>query len=187
MDNYKLLKAFEPLFNLISRGEGGPNAMNQGTIGGKIVGSTLDSQTIIGVKLTTLTLQQLMERQAYEMNTNNPQINNYGVFAAGKFQFIPDTLKAVVASSGMAETKLFDENTQNLLALELIRTSAPAAYRYVQGQSNDLDAAINELARQWASLPKTSGITAYAGTGNFASHSVDSVGQVLQQVRANFG
>lgn len=179
-----LQQAFEPLFNLITRGEGSPNAMNQGTIGGQIVGSTLDSQTIIGVKLTSLTLAELMKRQAYEMNPNNPQQNNYGVFAAGKFQFIPSTLKNLVASSGIADTALFDVNTQNFLCQELIRTSASAAYRYVQGQSNDLDAAINELASQWASLPTTSGGTAYAGTGNAASHSIDSVRQVLKEVRA---
>lgn len=179
-----LQEAFEPLFNLISQGEGGPNAMNQGTIGGQIIGSTQDSQTIIGVKLTTLTLAELMKRQTYEMNPNNPQQNNYGVFAAGKFQFIPSTLKNLVASSGMAETKLFDVKTQNCLCLELIRTSANAAYRYVQGQSDDLDEAINQLATQWASLPTTSGGTAYAGTGNAASHSIDSVSQVLNEVRA---
>ncbi|NER32693.1 MAG: glycoside hydrolase family 104 protein [Oscillatoria sp. SIO1A7] len=188
MQNYsQLLKAFQPLFNLITQGEGGLDAMNQGTMGGRIVGSTLDSQTIIGVKLTSLTLKQLIERQDYEMDTNNPQQNNYGLFAAGKFQFIPGTLKSLVHSSGIDESKLFDENTQDLLCLELIRTSAPAAYSYAQGQSNDLDKAINELASQWASLPTTSGGTAYAGTGNAASHSIDSVKQVLNDVRRNLG
>ena len=178
-----LQQAFEPLFNLITQGEGSPNAMNQGTIGNQIVGSTLDSKTIIGVELTSLTLKQLMERQAYEMNRKNPHQNNYGVFAAGKFQFIPSTLKNLVASSDIAETTLFDVKTQNFLCLELIRTSASAAYRYVQGQSDDLDAAINELAKQWASFPTTSG-KSYYGDGNAASHSVDSVRQVLNEVRA---
>lgn len=181
-----LQQAFEPLFNLITQGEGSPNAMNQGTIGNQIVGSTLDSKTIIRVELTSLTLKELIERQAYEMNRNNPQKNHYGVFAAGKFQFIPSTLKNLVASSGIAESTLFDVNTQNSLCLELIRTSVSAAYRYVQGQSNDLDAAINELAKQWASFPTTSGRSAY-GDGNAASHSVDSVRQALNEVRANLG
>ena len=179
-------QAFEPLLNLITLGEGGPDAMNQGTMGNQIVSSTLDSRTVIGVKLTDLTLKQLIERQDYEMDTKNPQINDYGVFAAGKFQFIPSTLKSLVTSSGISQNTMFDVSTQNFLAVELIRTSATTAYRYVQGQSDDLDAAMNELALEWASLPTTSGGTAYPGTGNAASHEIDSVRQVLKEARAKF-
>ena len=48
------------------------------------------------------------------MNRNNPQISDYGIFAAGKYQGIPDTMPGVVKGAGLSRDDLFSpENPEN--------------------------------------------------------------------------
>ena len=70
---------------------GSYDAMNQGTINDRIVGSTLNSKTKIGKSLTSMTLGEIIQRQSYLMDKKNPQISNYGIYAAGRYQIIPIT------------------------------------------------------------------------------------------------
>ena len=51
-----------------------------------------------------------------------------------------------------------------------------------EGKSNNINVAINALAAVWASVPTTSGGSAY-GNGNAAGHSVEQVRRALMRAR----
>ena len=67
---------YDGLLSFISKGEGGYNSMNQGTQGDSIVGSTHNASTKVGKNLTGMTIGEIMERQSYLMNPNNPQVGD---------------------------------------------------------------------------------------------------------------
>ena len=100
---------------------GSYNAMNQGTINDKIVGSTLDSNTKLGKNLTDMTIGEVLQRQQWLMNRKNPQVSNYGVYAAGKYQFIPNTLPGVMKSAGLSPQDKFSSDNQDLMAIALLK------------------------------------------------------------------
>ena len=79
------------LLDFIGSGEGTYEFMNQGTNkDGKIVGSALNSTSKLGKKLTDMTIGEIRQRQRYIMDYSNPQVGDYGIFAAGKYQlFLP--------------------------------------------------------------------------------------------------
>jgi len=170
------------ILKFISAGEGGYNAMNQGTRGNRIVGSTQDSRSKVGKNLTDMSIGEIMERQAYIMDTKNPQVSNYGLFAVGRYQIIPDTMPRAVKYAGLSRGDKFTPSNQDKLGVGLIKGDAPAAWAYITGKSNDIDAAVNSLAAVWASIPTTSGRSAY-GQGNAAGHSVSEVKRALRDAR----
>jgi hypothetical protein len=100
---------------------GSYNAMNQGTVGDKIVGSTLNSKSKIGKNLTDMTIGEVIQRQQWLMNKKNPQISDYGVYAAGRYQFVPNTLPGVVKSAGLTSQDKFSPENQDLMAAALLK------------------------------------------------------------------
>ncbi len=174
------------ILKFISKGEGGYNAMNQGTVGNNIVGSTQNASGKVGKNLTDMTLGEIMKRQAYLMNPNNPQISNYGLFAVGRYQIIPDTFSRAMRYAGLGPNDKFSPANQDKMGVGLIKGDAPAAWSYITGKSNDINGAINSLAAVWASIPTTSVRSAY-GQGNAAGHSVAEVKNALISARNSYG
>ena len=83
--------------------------MNQGTINKRIVGSTQESRTIIKKRLTDMTLGEIKKRQDFLMNKDdNPQVSDYGIFAAGGYQIIPDTFPGAMNYAGLSSSDRFD-------------------------------------------------------------------------------
>ena len=119
----KLQPIHKQALDIISGPESGGSyeAMNQGTIGNDIVGSTLDSKTKIGKKLTDMTIGEILQRQQWLMNKSNPQVSNYGVYAAGRYQFIPNTLPGVMKSAGLTPQDKFSPENQDLMAVALLK------------------------------------------------------------------
>ena len=119
----KLQPIHKQALDIISGPESGGsyNAMNQGTIGDNIVGSTLNSRIKIGKNLTDMTIGEVLQRQQWLMNKSNPQISNYGVYAAGRYQFIPNTLPEVMKSAGLTPQDKFSQENQDLMALYLLK------------------------------------------------------------------
>jgi hypothetical protein len=119
----KLLPIHKQALDIISRPESGGsyNAMNQGTINDKIVGSTLDSKTKIKKNLTDMTIGEVLQRQKWLMNKSNPQISDYGVYAAGRYQFIPIQLPVSMKSAGLSPGDKFSPENQDLMAAALMQ------------------------------------------------------------------
>ena len=174
------------LKDFIGSGEGGYNSMNQGTQGNNIVGSTNDASSKLGKNLTEMTIGEIMDRQAYLMNRNNPQISDYGIFAAGKYQIIPDTMPGVVKGAGLSRDDLFSPENQEKLGDALIFVKRPYVGDYIKGKHDDTTGAMMELAREFASIPNPyTGRSLYGG-GNKSFHTVDEVREALQKARENY-
>jgi hypothetical protein len=113
--------------NIISKYEsassGGYNAMNQGGHGSYGIYGSGDSQSprLLGKKLTDMTVSEIMQRQVQNNRYSGP--NKVGIFAAGRYQIIPNTLKGIVRSGAIKPSDKFDETTQDKAALQLIRES----------------------------------------------------------------
>ena len=109
---------------------GSYNAMNQGTVGSdnRIVGSTGNSKTKIGKELTSMTLGEIMQRQAYLMDKRNPQVSGYGIYAAGKYQIIPITFPSAMAGAGLKSTDMFSRANQDRMGLAVLKSQGIGAW-----------------------------------------------------------
>ena len=109
---------------------GSYNAMNQGTVGpnNRIIGSTGNSKTKIGKELTSMTLGEIMQRQAYLMDKRNPQMSNYGIYAAGKYQIIPITFPSAMAGAGLKPTDMFSQANQDRMGLAVLKSQGIGAW-----------------------------------------------------------
>ena len=182
-----------PLFDLIASGEGGYNSMNQGTRGGRIVGSTHDASTILGKNLFDMTVQEVMNHQA-----------SGKLYAAGKYQIVPGTMKDFVARGGVSKSDMYDAATQEKFPKYVIYKKRPTVGKYLEGKA-PLNDAILALSAEFASIgvpedtpagaasriglpgfPKSfrpKGTTFYGGTGNFAHTGPDKIAAALQQIK----
>jgi len=171
------------LLDFIGSGEGGYNSMNQGTIGDRIVGSTHNAMKKIGKNLTDMTIGEIMDRQKYLMNKANPQISDYGIFAAGKYQIIPPVMPEAVKYAGLSRNDMFSPANQDKLGTALIMQKRPKVGAFLRGESNDLKGAMKELSLEFASIPDPdTGMSAY-GSGNRTAHTVAQVEQILKSSR----
>ena len=174
------------LLNFISSGEGGYNSMNQGTKGDRIVGSTGDSRTIVGKSLTDMTLGEIMKRQSFLMNpANGDQESNYGLFAVGRYQIVPDTFPGAVSGSGLSESDLFTPANQDKMGMYLIMKKRPYVGQYLKGQHNDVIGAMDALSDEFASIPDPRTGRSKYGSGNKAAHTVEEVRAALERARSN--
>lgn len=159
-----------PLANLISKGEGDWNAVNRGwagdTPGGirRLTGKTFDQYTV----------GQVMDMQ------------RRWLYAVGRYQFIPRTLKFAVVKSDVTRTDMFTPETQNKLFAALLDHKRPEIGRYLRGHHDSLNAALIGLAKEWASVEyfgwNGSGYYNHVG-GNRAHISWKEAADVLKEVR----
>jgi len=166
-------KANAELLSFISKGEGGYNSMNQGTSGSSIVGSTHNASSILGKNLTEMTVGEVMEHQ-----------ESGKLYAAGRYQIIPSTMKMAVARAGVSPDDLFNQSTQDKLGLALIYNGQrPRLSSYLKKENNDLHGAMEDLAMEWASAPHPDTGRSYYPPANKSSHTVEEVKSALMSAR----
>lgn len=151
------------LFDIIASGEGGYNSINRGDAGDTPGGA----KSVFGKDLTDMTVGEVMSLQQQGK-----------VFAVGKYQIIPSTMKEFVANSDVKSSDKFDSRTQEKFKDYVINVKRPAVGRYIRGESDDRTAAAQGLAREFASVgaaesetisgfaPASRGDTLYGGQGN---------------------
>lgn len=146
----KLQPIHKQALDIISGPEsaGSYNAMNQGTINDKIVGSTLSSKGKIGKNLTDMTIGEVLQRQQWLMNKSNPQVSNYGVYAAGRYQFVPNTLPGVMKSAGLTPQDKFSPENQDLMAIALLKQRGIQPWTVGGSKYSEKERAIVEQARK---------------------------------------
>ena len=151
----------------ISKGEGGYNSYNRGIAG--------DSTTEV-LDITQMTINEIMTKQSTKFSNGKREL-----FAVGRYQMIPVTLAEAVKNKklGVSPTDLFSPETQEKLFMHLIY-KRPYLIGYLTGKSSDIDAAVNDLAREFASLPMTNGKGRYDDdkAGNKASGGLDRVEKI---------
>jgi hypothetical protein len=160
------------LLSFIAAGEGGYNSMNQGTRGGRIVGSTHNAASKLGKDLTDMTIGEVMAAQ-----------RSGRLFAAGRYQIIPSTMQGIVGAAGLSMNDKFSPENQDRLGVALIEHKRPYAYAYITGQHDDRRGAMLALAQEWASLPDPRTGRSFYGNGNRSSHTVAAVATAIDAAR----
>ena len=132
-------------------------------------------------RLTQLTVQQVLDRQA-----------NRAMFAVGKYQFIPATLRGAIVGSGVSMTDKFDAITQERIFDTFLFRKRPAIKAYFDGRGS-IESAQLALAQEFASIPVARQVKNDKGTiifpgesyykdrgNNRASHTVAETQRALQ-------
>ena len=109
-------------------------------------------------------------------------------FAAGGSQMTPGVLNQGRVAAGIPDDAPFNSlrnQTLSVLGLILNTNKRPALRDYLLGQSNDINAAHQDLAYEFAAIEAPSGRGAYDGdsAGNKANTKAAEVRRVLQQAR----
>ena len=164
------------VLDFISHGEGGYNAMNNGTVKGKIINSTQDGSKYLGKNPEDMTIKEIMDAQKGTPGTGRK------LFAVGRYQIIPDTLRSLVKETGIDVNSKFDRETQDRLGAALI-ARRPGLLNYLTGKSNNIVGAMLDAAKEWASMPNPATGGSFYGSGNKSGHTVNSVRDMLQQAR----
>jgi len=193
-----LIPAFGPLLKKIAESESGGagyEAVNRGCSGDSPGGA----QRYTGKKLVDMSLAELesyMKGGAHASKVgrakNCRSTKGDGFLATGKYQIIPKTLREIVKSikemPDLATLK-YNETTQDTLAVGLLLIKRPTLGNYLLGKHDEVIAAGQDLAHEWASIPLQKnkgkckrGQSAYCGdsAGNAASGSPESYLNLLK-------
>ena len=145
----------QPLLNLIARGESSVEAKGYDMVHGGNTRVYFDGEYR---QLTEMTVGEVLDWQA----------QTDGHTAAGRYQFIDDTLARLVDKLGIDQNTQFDAALQNRLAMELLHERGYE--QYLNGEMSR-EAFLKEIAHEWASLPEdASGISAYKGVAGNEAH-----------------
>jgi len=167
----------------ISKGEGGYESSNRGTKNNKIQGST-HSTTRDNKKLSEMTIDEIRAKMKIKSADNADRL-----FAVGKYQLIPTTFEMAVKATGLSGDTVFNPETQEKLGQYLLFEKRPALGAYIKGESNDMNKALLEAAKEWASLPVPSGSKkgkSYYGKGNKAQHTLEETIKALTEARTAY-
>lgn len=193
-DEEKII-ALEPMFKFISKGEGGYNASNRGTIKGKGIQGGTNNTTRDGKKLTEMTIAEIKAKQSITDPNNKDRL-----FAVGRFQTIPTTLDMAIDALNLSDDTVFNEATQDKIGRYLITQKREEVGKYLSGDTSiSKDVAMQLLAQEFASFPvpkdqtiKRNGKTvnlkkgdSYYGSGNKAQHTFKEVEEELDKLRGN--
>ena len=164
-------------FETISGGEGGVNSVNRSVAGDTPGGA----KSIFGKNLTEMTVGEIMDAQSRDK-----------VFAVGKYQIIPSTMKGFVSGSDVKKSDKFTEATQDMFRDYIINQKRPEVGRYLRGETDDPTEAGQALAREFASVGlqyaengNNRGQSRYAGiAGNAASITPEKIIEALKRDRS---
>jgi len=168
-----------------SKGAGGYNAYNKGTIGNKMIGADKP------IDFSKITISEFLRRGA--LKPGNPD----RLFAVGRYQIIPTTMEGLVKKLKLDPDKTYlDPETQDsLFSNGLVGVIRKKVDDYIKGLSDDKNAAILELAKEFASVgvpfdmmvgkkQLKKGDSYYSGVGgNKAHNSPEEVGAALDADR----
>ena len=129
---------------------------------------------------------------------SKPRDANGQLWATGRYQIIPSTLKGLLGPSGVNRSDKYNKETQDKLGLQLLKNRG-GIKSYIYGEVPDttdaLNKAITQTAMVWSSVgvpqdmqgAKKSikkGESYYSGGGDRASVSPDRVGSALKSLRS---
>ena len=175
------------VLNFIKKGEGDYTSSNRGTkkVNGKeeIIGKQVQGTKRGGKLLTDMTIAEIKTYQKIK-DPDNPN----RLFAVGAYQFNPDTLDIAMKDAGFNNNTIFSEEVQDRMGLALLLgTKRPQLAAYIKGQSDDIETAMLEFAKEFASIPDPrTGKSFYADRGNVAKSTVEETKEALLRARENY-
>ena len=160
-----------PLMDLIASHEGGYNSLNRGYAGDTPGGI----QWLTGRTFENFTVGEVIRLQEGR------------VHAVGRYQFIPSTLRWAVRHSNINELDMFTPETQDTLMVALIFYKRPAVGAYIRGDHDYLGWALDQIAKEWASIEYRNGRGFYDHIGgNKAKVSRAEMSTVLQSIKKSW-
>lgn len=103
------------------------------------------------------------------------------IFATGKYQVIPKTLRSAVNQMGLSKNQKYDAETQEAIATHLMKQRR-AIYNYITKGTN-LKSALVAGAQEWSSLPMENGRSYYSNGIDKAAHSYNAYKATMQNSR----
>lgn len=160
---------YRPMLDLIGFAEGTDRkrGYNETLAYGAYTGGDVD--------LCTMTLKEI---DALQTKMLKHPANSFNSSALGRYQIVRTTLRAIRKSLGLSDNALFDPGMQDRCACYLLGLRGIDKYLAGRLAENTL---IDNLAREWASLPIVSGKGAYAGQN--VAVSPERVRQALAEVK----
>jgi hypothetical protein len=120
-----------------------------------------------------MTVGEIMDRAANPTDDAKKRKDGGLIFAAGRYQIIPGTLKGLVKQGVVSRDDKFDEATQDKLGMALIQGTGALKL----AAKGDYEGAQNAMAKTWASIPlatdignKKAGQSYYQKTGQNTAH-----------------
>ena len=156
------------------------NSMNQGTPkGAKGIHGSGVSSAIIGKKLTDMTVGEILRSAPKDGDDAATRTRKKSIFAAGRYQIVPKTLRMLVDSKSVGLNEKFTNDLQDRLAIKLMERRNVFDH-IAKGKMDD---AQYELSKEWASLPVpagkklgsgkiSTGVESYYGGANKAKSSL---------------
>ena len=188
-------KALGSFFGNILKGESKTyNDYNYYTSGGLrsyIEGRNNAAYPLLKKPLSEYTIGDVMQFQS------RPRDNDGQLFATGRYQIIPSTLKGLLPKASLSQSDKYDKDAQDKLGLELLKERS-GIKSYIYGTTPDttqtLNNAITQVAMVWSSVgvPQDmkgkygaikKGQSYYSGGGDTASVSPEMVGGSLKNLR----
>lgn len=162
------------LARLVASGEGSYQSFNRG-----YAGDSADSS----IDFSKMTVGDLMTRQTL------PKGHPSRVFAFGRYQIVPDTMKEAVTNLGIPLNAPVTDTLQDKIFSDYLVKDKRAGIRdYITGASNDVTAATLEGAKEFASVANpVTGRSYHEGKGNnAASISAKDFSIQLNSARSNY-
>jgi len=156
-----------PLADLLASAEGDYDSVNRGHAGDTPGGMT----RLTGRPLARYLVSEVIAKQRGEIH------------AVGRYQFIPSTLIFAVNASQVSLGDRFDKATQDCLMAALIAYKRPYILKYLQSLHDDLNGALDDLAREWASVEYRNGRSYYSNGGNLAKISRVKATKMLRTIK----
>lgn len=132
---------------------------------------------------------------------SKPRDANGQLWATGKYQIIPDTLKGILSRAGLTKNDLYNKVNQDKLGFQLLM-GRPNLANYIKGSAQDtlpnLQKASLDVAKIWSSVGVPYPMKGakkrieknesyYSGGGDRASTDTDLIQTKLKELRARLG
>jgi muramidase (phage lysozyme) len=125
--------------------------------------------------VTQMTVREVQEWQKASVRAGSKSS------AVGGYQIISKTFKTLVNKMGLTGDEVFDQDLQDRMGISLLE--GRGYNKWASGQMDDHSFAAN-LSKEWASLPTSSGKSAYHGDGlNAATRSTSDLFGALNAAR----
>ena len=96
------------------------------------------------------------------------------LFAVGKYQIVPETMKGFIKAMNISRDQIFDEETQDKFGEYFINVKRPVVGQYLRGEGPSLEDALLATAAEFASV----GVPKDMKKGEFATFAPDLGGPV---------
>ena len=165
---------YRPLLDLLGKSEGTDkgDGYNETLAYGKMLDGKLTKGAGVNIVLTDKSLAQIDEIQTRMLQ--DPDNKKWNSSAIGRYQIVRTTRREIEAAlpAVYPPNRLFDEGCQDEMACFLL--GRRGVDKWLAGRLKE-GSFINQLAQEWASIPKTDGVAHYEG---------QNAGVTLAEVRA---